>query len=75
MQKDIQVMELTTATGTVHVAEVKDVNGIFKTLTEMEEEHVRHVLTHYRGNVTRTCKALGIGRSTLYRLLRTYGLR
>lgn len=68
-------MELTTANGTMLVSEVKDARGVFKTLAEMEEDHVRCVLTYFRGNVTRTHQALGIGRTTLYRKLRVYGLK
>lgn len=68
-------MELTLATGTMSVLPVKNENGVFKTLAEMEQEHVQYVLTYFRGNVTRACKALGIGRTTLYRRMKAYGLR
>ena len=47
----------------------------FLTLDELEREHVTDVFKHYNSNITRTCKALGIGRTTLYRKLVQYGLR
>jgi transcriptional regulator of acetoin/glycerol metabolism len=50
-------------------------DGKFKTLEELQREHVCGVFKHYNSNITRTCKALGIGRTTLYRKLVQYGLR
>jgi transcriptional regulator of acetoin/glycerol metabolism len=57
------------------VIQLCSAEGKFKTLEELIREHVEGVFQRYHGNVTRTCKTLGIGRTTLYRKLRAYGLR
>lgn len=45
------------------------------TLREMEEEHIRHTLEATNGSPQRTSEVLGIGRSTVYRKLRSYNIR
>ena len=44
------------------------------TLAQLEAEHIRRVLVHFAGNTTKTAKALGISRSTLWRKMREYRL-
>jgi transcriptional regulator with PAS, ATPase and Fis domain len=44
-------------------------------LPQMERETIQRVLSDCRGNVTVACRELGIGRTTLYRKLKKYGLR
>lgn len=39
------------------------------TLKEMERRLIKEALDYYEGNITRTARALGIGRNTLYRKL------
>lgn len=46
----------------------------FGTLAVTEKNYIAKVFTHYRGNVSKTAKALGIGRNTLYRKLEDYGI-
>ncbi|MEN5084069.1 sigma-54 dependent transcriptional regulator [Bosea sp. TWI1241] len=45
-----------------------------RTLEELEREIIRFALTHYRGHMSEISRKLGIGRSTLYRKLKDYGL-
>jgi DNA-binding NtrC family response regulator len=48
--------------------------GDVKKLAEVEEELIRFALKFYRGQMSRVARKLGIGRSTLYRKLRDYGI-
>ena len=65
----------------VHV-EVKDPNalplldedGQARTLEALEVEIIRFALRHYRGHMSEVSRRLGIGRSTLYRKLKEFGL-
>ena len=43
-------------------------------LAEVEKRHILYVLDVSRGNRTAAAKALGIGRNTLARKLKEYGL-
>jgi two-component system response regulator RegA len=45
------------------------------TLDELERHAIEAALERTRGNVTQAMKQLGIGRTTLYRKLKRYGLR
>ncbi|MBT0895145.1 sigma-54 dependent transcriptional regulator [Geobacter hydrogenophilus] len=45
-----------------------------KCLKDTEEETIRQALEQYRWNITETAKVLGIGRNTLYRKIKQYGL-
>lgn len=44
-------------------------------LTDMEEQAIRRTLISEAGNLTRVAEVLGISRPTLYRKLKTYGIR
>lgn len=44
-------------------------------LTDLEEQAIRHALAAEEGNLTRVAQVLGISRPTLYRKLKTYGIR
>lgn len=48
--------------------------GEMRTLQSIEEEMIRFALRFYRNNMTEVSRRLGIGRSTLYRKLKEYGL-
>lgn len=48
--------------------------GEIRTLTEIEADLIRLALGHYRGHITEVARRLGIGRSTLYRKMREFGL-
>jgi DNA-binding NtrC family response regulator len=51
-----------------------DENGELKTLDALEAEIIRFALRHYRGHMSEVSRRLGIGRSTLYRKLKDFGL-
>jgi DNA-binding NtrC family response regulator len=60
---------------------VKDPNALeliagsdMRTLDELEREIIVFALAHYRGHMSEISRKLGIGRSTLYRKLKDYGL-
>ena len=48
--------------------------GDVRTLSEVEEELIRFALKFYRGQMSEVARRLGIGRSTLYRKLKDYGI-
>jgi len=49
-------------------------SGEVRSLDDMEADMIRLALGRYRGHMTEVAKRLGIGRSTLYRKMRDYGL-
>ncbi len=51
-----------------------DPAGHVRKLSDIEEEMIRAAINHYSGRMTEVAKRLGIGRSTLYRKLKEYGL-
>jgi DNA-binding NtrC family response regulator len=51
-----------------------DEKGEIRTLEAMEADMIRLALGRYRGHMTEVAKRLKIGRSTLYRKMRDYGL-
>jgi len=48
--------------------------GDVRKLAEVEEELIRFALKFYRGQMSQVARKLGIGRSTLYRKLKDYGI-
>ena len=57
-----------------HATSLVDDIGDVKKLERLEEEAIRFALTHYRGRMSEVSRRLGIGRSTLYRKLKEFGL-
>ncbi|NLH81711.1 MAG: sigma-54-dependent Fis family transcriptional regulator, partial [Phyllobacteriaceae bacterium] len=51
-----------------------DADGHVRDLAAIEEEMIRVAIEHYGGRMTEVARRLGIGRSTLYRKLKEYGL-
>ncbi|MBO6508608.1 MAG: sigma 54-interacting transcriptional regulator [Roseibium sp.] len=51
-----------------------DAEGHVRNLSDIEEELIRTAINHYSGRMTEVARRLGIGRSTLYRKLKEYGL-
>lgn len=49
-------------------------DGEVRALEDMERELIAFALKHYAGHMSRVARSLKIGRSTLYRKLREYGL-
>jgi DNA-binding NtrC family response regulator len=48
--------------------------GEIRRLDDIEADLIRLALGHYRGHITEVARRLGIGRSTLYRKMREFGL-
>jgi DNA-binding NtrC family response regulator len=56
------------------VARLLDEGGQLRRFEALEEEVIRFAIDHYRGRMSEVARRLGIGRSTLYRKLREYGI-
>ncbi len=54
--------------------DLQSADGKLKSLNELEEHAIRHAIEHHNGRMTRVARSLGIGRSTLYRKLKEYGI-
>jgi len=46
-----------------------------RSLDEVTREHVLHVLAHHDGNATAAARVLGVSRTTLWRMLKRWGVR
>ena len=53
---------------------VLDARGNVRSLAEVELEMIQFAIHHYEGQMSEVARRLGIGRSTLYRKLKEYGL-
>lgn len=51
-----------------------DEHGEIRSLDNLEERAIRFALDHYQGRMSEVARRLGIGRSTLYRKLKDYGI-
>jgi DNA-binding NtrC family response regulator len=51
-----------------------DDGGNVRTLVDVELEMIKLAIEHYNGQMSEVARRLGIGRSTLYRKLREYGI-
>ncbi|MGI6851674.1 sigma-54-dependent transcriptional regulator [Mesorhizobium sp. 1B3] len=51
-----------------------DDRGNVRTLADVELEMIKLAIEHYNGQMSEVARRLGIGRSTLYRKLREYGI-
>ncbi len=56
------------------VARLLDELGEMRPIGALEEEVIRFAIGHYRGQMSEVARRLGIGRSTLYRKLKDYGI-
>ncbi len=65
---------LRTETRDPHVLPLLSAKGEMRKLDDLEKETIRFALTHYRGQMSEIARRLGIGRSTLYRKMKEYGL-
>ena len=57
-----------------NVMRLLDENGDVRKMDAMEAEMIRFATTHYRGQMSEMARKLGIGRSTLYRKMKDFGL-
>jgi DNA-binding NtrC family response regulator len=51
-----------------------DERGNVRTLADVELEMIKLAIEHYQGQMSEVARRLGIGRSTLYRKLKEYGI-
>ncbi|MCB1424333.1 MAG: sigma-54 dependent transcriptional regulator [Zhengella sp.] len=51
-----------------------DARGHVRALADIELDMIRLAITHYEGQMSEVARRLGIGRSTLYRKLKEYGI-
>jgi DNA-binding NtrC family response regulator len=56
------------------LARLLDERGEMRPFEALEEEVIRFAVGHYRGHMSEVARRLGIGRSTLYRKLKDYGI-
>lgn len=56
------------------VASLLDERGEMRPFGSLEEEVIRFAISHYRGRMSEVARRLGIGRSTLYRKIKDYGI-
>src|SRR5690606_42047783 len=49
-------------------------SGELQALADIEREAIAFAIEHHGGRMSRVARALGIGRSTLYRKLHEYGM-
>jgi DNA-binding NtrC family response regulator len=56
------------------VARLLDERGEMRPIGVLEEEVIRFAIGHYRGRMSEVARRLGIGRSTLYRKIKDYGI-
>jgi len=61
-------------TGTAMADRFVDASGEVSRLSAMERELIAFALERHDGHMSRSARTLGIGRSTLYRKIREYGL-
>ena len=57
-----------------NVMPLLDECGDVRRMEEMEADLIRFALSHYRGQMSEMARKLGIGRSTLYRKMKDFGL-
>jgi DNA-binding NtrC family response regulator len=55
-------------------ARLLDERGEMRPIGALEEEVIRFAIGHYRGRMSEVARRLGIGRSTLYRKMKDYGI-
>jgi DNA-binding NtrC family response regulator len=48
--------------------------GEVRSLADVERDLIAYAIEHYAGHMSEVSRRLGIGRSTLYRKVREYGL-
>jgi DNA-binding NtrC family response regulator len=61
-------------TGSPYALSVTDSSGQIRKFEELESEIIRMAISRYDGHMSEVARRLGIGRSTLYRKLKEFGL-
>ena len=60
--------------GSPYALAVTDASGHVRSFEELESEIIRMAIGRYEGHMSEVARRLGIGRSTLYRKLKEFGL-
>jgi DNA-binding NtrC family response regulator len=75
---DVQAMEATNYSPALPVSpyalSLTDGGGHMRKMDELESEIIRLAIARYDGHMSEVARRLGIGRSTLYRKLKEFGL-
>ena len=61
-------------TASAYGLNVTDASGNIRKFVDMESEIIRMAIARYNGHMSEVARRLGIGRSTLYRKLKEFGL-
>nr|WP_047456990.1 sigma-54 dependent transcriptional regulator [Rhizobium rhizogenes] len=70
----LSIVDASSAQTSDNVIVSTDTSGDVRKLADVEEELIRFALKFYRGQMSQVARKLGIGRSTLYRKLKDYGI-
>ncbi|MGV1765859.1 sigma-54-dependent transcriptional regulator [Rhizobium rhizogenes] len=70
----LSIVDTSSAQASDNVIVSTDTSGDVRKLADVEEELIRFALKFYRGQMSQVARKLGIGRSTLYRKLKDYGI-
>jgi DNA-binding NtrC family response regulator len=62
------------STGSPYALSVTDAGGHIRKFEDLESEIIRMAIGRYEGHMSEVARRLGIGRSTLYRKLKEFGL-
>ena len=62
------------SSGSPHALSLTDGSGQFRNFAALESDIIRMAIGHYEGHMSEVARKLGIGRSTLYRKLKEFGL-
>jgi transcriptional regulator of acetoin/glycerol metabolism len=54
--------------------ESQETKPVLKTLAQLEAEAIKETIDYFNGNLSKASKSLGIGRATIYRKIKQYGL-
>ena len=60
--------------GSAYSLNATDSSGHIRKFEDMESEIIRMAIARYEGHMSEVARRLGIGRSTLYRKLKEFGL-
>ncbi len=70
--QSVEAMPATDAASRYGMVDLTDGKGAPRPLTDLEEQAIRFTIGHLGGHMSDVARALGIGRSTLYRKLTDY---
>lgn len=71
---EVPQKEVLSSNISVDTVKLQNSSGHFKHLAEIEKEAIESALKRYNGRMSEVARRLGIGRSTLYRKLESYGM-